>query len=223
MKKGFKIFIDGLYVKNPVLSLFLGLTIAVLGTTCLSNAIAVSVIVLVTLVITEVATSLLRNKVDYFISCIIAVLISAMMSTLATFLLAAFYPSIGLESYSDYSNTLVTGVIPFVAVSSIYLCKGKEALELKPNEALADSFGSGLGFLFALCIIAFFREILATGELSFSFPDGTQLYVHLFDFTMPIFAQPFGGLLFTGLVSGFHGCVVGYINNKRTLSLQRGE
>lgn len=223
MKKKLKIFIDGLYVKNPVLSLFLGLTLAVLATTCLSNAVVISLIVLVSLVITEFVISLLRNKIDHFVSCLIAILICAFTSTLVSFLLAAFYPSIGLETYSDYSNTLVTGVVPFAAVSSIYLFKGKEALTLKPGEALADSIGSGLGFLFALCLIAFFREILATGELAFSFPDGTQGYVHLFDFTIPFLAQPFGGLLFTGLFSGFHGCVVGYINNKRLVALQKGE
>lgn len=222
MKKLRTIFIEGLYMKNPVLGLFLGLSVAVLATTTLFNAVVVSLLVLVILIVGEFVVSLFRKHLNSFFASLIFVFIAASISTIASFLLGAYYPSIGLESYADFSNTLVTGLVPFIASSSIYVFNAKEALEYNPGQAFVDSFASGLGFLFALALIAFFREILATGELCFTLPSGVQSYVHLFDFTLPILGQPFGGLLFTGLFSGLHGCIVNRIKKAQQKTIIKG-
>ena len=221
MKKLGRIFVEGLYLKNPVFGLFIGLTLVVLGTTTLFNAVVIGVITSISLIITETIVSLFRKHLDYFVSCLVAALIAAMVTTICSFLLSAFYPTIGLEGYSEFTNTLLTSFLPFASCSFIYLFKAKQALQLKVDEAIVDSIASSLGFILALALIAVVREILATGEIVFTFTNNVQGYVHLWDFTLPIFGEPFGGLLFTGLFSGLHQCIVNRYEETRHRLVRR--
>ncbi len=207
MKKLGRIFADGFYFKNPGLGLFIGLTLSVLANNTLFNAVGIGIITAIALVISEFFVSIFRKHLDYFVAALIAGLLAAGTSTVASLLLAAYYPTIGLAGYSDFTNTLLINIIPFTSCSFIYLSKAKHALNMNPGEALVDSIASGLGFIFALALIGVIREILSSGELVFTFSNNVQGYVHLWDFCLPIFGQPFGGLLVTALLAGLHQCI----------------
>ena len=207
MKKLGRIFADGFHFKNPGLGLFIGLTLSVLATTSLFNAVVIGIITAIALIISENFVSIFRKHLDFFVTSLIVGLLAAATSTVASLLLAAYYPSIGLEGYSEFSNNLLTTFIPFTSCTFIYLCKAKHALNMKPVEALVDSVSSGLGFIVALALIGVIREIISTGEIVFTFSNNVQGFIHLWDFKLPIFGQPFGGLLVTALLAGLHQCI----------------
>ncbi len=199
-----RIFLDGLYYKNPVLSLFLGLTLAVLCTTTLESALFISVIVLIDLVIVETFLSAVRKWMGKLSSYLLALNLSAHICTALAFLIAWLFPYAIIESVAPYESILINALVPFIATSSVILCKGREANHLRVGQALCDSLGSGIGFMWALLLIALIREILGTGELCFTISMTEQIYVHLFDTGFDLMVQPVGGLFLTGFISGIH-------------------
>ncbi|MDY2895665.1 MAG: Rnf-Nqr domain containing protein, partial [Candidatus Enterosoma sp.] len=72
-KKGFlRSFVDGLFFNNPVLSLFLGLTIAVIATARVQAALAIGAIVVLVLLITNLILSLLRKNLSKVTAAVVA-------------------------------------------------------------------------------------------------------------------------------------------------------
>lgn len=203
----FLTFLDGIYLKNPVLSLFLGLTLAVICTTSFQTALYVSAIVLVDMVIVELFVSIFHKQLGKALSYVLAAILSASIACIAFMVLSAYYPLVIIEGVGEYGNVIIASFIPFVATTSAVLVKGENASELDAGHAIADSLGSGIGFALALSIIGIIREILGTGELVFTYNEYIQFYVHIMDFTLPFVLQPIGGLLFAGLVCGFHASI----------------
>lgn len=203
----FLTFLDGIYLKNPILSLFLGLTLAVLVTTNVQASVYLGAIVLVVLVVVELFCSLFRKFLGKILSYVLAAILSASLSCIAVMLLSAYYPIVAIEGVGGFANVLIVSLIPFVSTTSAVLVKGEKATELGFGHALFDALGSGIGFILALALIAFFRELLGTGELVWTLDAERQLFVHVMDFTLPFILNPFGGFVMTGLVAGFHASI----------------
>ena len=209
-----RIFLDGIYLDNPVLSLFLGLTLAVLCTTTLEQGLFIAAIVLVDLVIVETVLAALRRWLGKYSSYVLALLMSACISVALAFVVAWLCPYVIIESIAPYDNVLINSLVPFIASSSLILCKGKDANGLTAGQAFFDSLGSGIGFLLAMALIGVVREILGTGEITFTFSMTSRFVIHITDRTFPIFLEPFGGLFMTGFFSGIHLGIVRRIKNR---------
>ncbi|MFA6624835.1 MAG: Rnf-Nqr domain containing protein [Bacilli bacterium] len=222
-KKSFgQSFLTGLFFKNPAFSLYLGLAVAVLGTTMLENAFVIGILVLVNLVICNVLVSLLRKNLSKAEALVLTAILSAGLVTFEMILLKAFFPAIA-DSEALYKNTLVITFIPFLATSSLVLAKSEQALSNDPLTSLADSLGSGIGYLLALLLIALFREVLATGEISFTTGENVQLVIHLFDIKMSAFGKAFGGFFFLGIFAGLHNLILTKVEVCKTKALSKKE
>ena len=214
-KKSFlKSFLDGLYFKNPLLSLFLGLTLAVLATNRLQTSLMIGLIVIITMFITLSVISLLRKHLDKVTATIAAAIISAGLASIFAMLIDSLLPGLMNAEESKYKLVLFT-VIPFVSTTSLVLAKSEECLSRSYSETVADVLGSGLGYVLALALIAVIREILSTGAITFVDNAGKLYGPILFKSGyIKMFADPFGGLLFVGLFAGIHGTVLHLISKK---------
>ena len=207
-KKGFLAsFLDGLYFNNPVLSLFLGLTLAVLATTRFQTALCVGLLTLVILFLSVLAVSLCHSFLNKIGATIFAAIISACLSTLTILLLVAYAPKL-IDADNEKALALLT-LVPFISVTSLVLVKGQESLDHTLEDNLGDALGSGIGFLLALVVIGFVRELLATGSITFTALDGTaSTWTAWKGWTLSILAQPFGGFFLVAIFSGIHLTII---------------
>lgn len=221
----FLTFLDGIYLKNPVFSLFLGLTLAVLCTTTLQNAAFISAIVLVDMLIVEIFISLFHKRLGKLAGYVIAALLSAAVSVISSMVLAAYYPIVVLPGFTTVTTVLINSLIPFVTTTSAVLIKGEEATERNVLHAFADALGSGIGFALALGLIALFREFIGTAQLQFvyqdfSAPEGMAVVTLTYSikewtWTLPAILNPFGGFLLTGFFSGIHACICHAVTDRK--------
>jgi electron transport complex protein RnfE len=212
-----KAFLNGLFFKNPLLTLYLGLTLAIIATTRVEIAFFVAVIALIDIFCTQLIVSLLRKQLTKISAFILAAIISAGIATIFTILIDNLLPGLvtPAEGYDQFAVVLYS-VVPFVATTSLVLGKTEDTLSQKTSTTIADSLGSGLGFLLALVILAVIREILATGAISFVTNSGNVFGPVLFKKApAALFAKPFGGFLLAGLFCGLHGTILACINKKQ--------
>ncbi|MDY6064417.1 MAG: Rnf-Nqr domain containing protein, partial [Candidatus Enterosoma sp.] len=107
-KKGFlRSFVDGLFFNNPVLSLFLGLTLAVIATARVQVALAIGAIVVLVLLITNLILSLLRKDLSKVTAAVVAAIISAGLSTIAMILVGKFFGFLTQAESAKYSIALL--------------------------------------------------------------------------------------------------------------------
>lgn len=205
----FLTFLDGIYLKNPVFSLFLGLTLAVLCTTSFQTALYVSAIVFADMLVVEFVVSLFHKGLGKVSAYVVSALLSAAVAVVCNMVLAAYYPLVIIEGLSPYTNAIIASFIPFVATTSAVLCKGQEAFERSVPQAIADALGSGIGFALALCLIAFFREFIGTAKIQFTISEDSMKAIKItnWDWTLPAILTPFGGFLLTGFFSGIHASI----------------
>ena len=213
-KKGFlRSFVDGLFFNNPVLSLFLGLTLAVIATARVQAALAIGAIVVLVLLITNLILSLLRKNLSKVTAAVVAAIISAGLSTIAMILVGKFFGFLTQAEPTKYSIALLP-IIPFVAVTSLVVQKSEDILSRDFTDTLGDTLGSALGFFLVLVLISLIREVLASGAITFVKADTTVAQLTLWDaskFIIGMMGNTFGGLLLVGLFSGLHLAIISFI------------
>lgn len=213
-KKGFlRSFVDGLFFNNPVLSLFLGLTLAVIATARVQAALAIGAIVVLVLLITNLILSLLRKNLSKVTAAVVAAIISAGLSTIAMILVGKFFGFLTQAELTKYAIALLP-IIPFVAVTSLVVQKSEDILSRDFTDTLGDTLGSALGFFLVLVLISLIREVLASGAITFVKADTTVAQLALWDaskFKIGMMSNTFGGLLLVGLFSGLHLAIISFI------------
>ena len=212
--KGFlRSFVDGLFFNNPVLSLFLGLTLSVIATARVQAALAIGAIVVLVLLITNLILSLLRKNLSKVTAAVVAAIISAGLSTIAMILVGKFFGFLTQAESAKYSIALLP-IIPFVAVTSLVVQKSEDILSRDFTDTLGDTLGSALGFFLVLVLISLLREVLASGAITFVKADTTVAQLALWDaskFKIGMMSNTFGGLLLVGLFSGLHLTIISFI------------
>lgn len=191
------IFVNPLMKENPILILILGMC-PVLGTsTTIDNAIGMGAAVIVVLFFTNLFISLIRKWVPNEIRIPVYIVIIACFVTMVEQLMNAFTPALS-QSLGAF--------IPMITVNCVILGRAEAfASKNTVGDSIIDAFGSGLGFLIALFIVAFFREFLATGGLVLSnpFTNDVIFSVHpLEQFAIPLIGQNVGAFLILGLTLG---------------------
>lgn len=193
------IFLAGLITENPVFVSLLGMCPTLATTKSVESALGMGILVLLTLIGSNILISLLRKLIPAEVKIPCYIVIIATFVTIIKMLCQAFVPDL-------YSSLGV--FISLIVVNCIILGRA-EAFASKngPFASFIDAIGTGLGFTMALCIIAFFRELIGTGALSFGvyFPIGTQLIFHIFpqEYAISLFTLPAGGFLTLGCVLAF--------------------
>lgn len=178
----------GIIKENPTFVLFLGLCPTLATTNSFTNAIGMGTSVLIVLVLSNTIISLIKNFVPNNIRIPIYITVIATLVTLLQIVLSIFLPAL-YDSLGIY--------LPLIVVNCIVLGRAEAYASQNPvKQSLYDGLATGLGFLFALAIIGFFRELLGTGSVSL-------LHFSILgpDEAMAILVQPSGAFLIFGMLA----------------------
>lgn len=198
MKK-FDIFKRGLFVENPVFVLLLGLCSTLAITTNLTNAVGMGVVVIAVLLMSNIIISLLRNIIPDEIRIPVFIVIIATLVKCVQMIMNAYTPAL-YESLGVF--------IPLIVVNCIILGRAESfASKNGVIDSIFDALGMGVGYLFAVLVMSFFRELIGTGGVSLLNPfDTTQVIfdIKIFaDYAVSLFTQPAGAFITLGCILAF--------------------
>lgn len=208
-EKGYvrKNFLKGIINENPLLVSILGTCPALATTKTLEAAIGMGILFTIVLICSSVLVSLLRKLISEEIRTPAYIVIIATFVTIVKMMTNAFLP----ELYSTL------GVfISLIVVNCIVLGRA-EAYASKNTvfDSLIDALGMGVGYTLALLLMAFFRELLGTGAISFgsifTFIPEVSLQIIPSEYAIKIFQNPAGAFIVFGLILA----VVAFITNRK--------
>ena len=186
MNKIFKQFKEGLLENNPVLVQLLGMCPTLATTTSVSNAIGMGLAATAVLICSNLFISLLRKFIPKQVRIAAYIVIISGFVTAVELLMRAYfydlYQSLGL-------------FIPLIVVNCIILARAEAfASKNKPLPSIIDGAAMGIGFTFALVLLAFVRELLGSGKIfGWAIPGYSEN-------PMVIFVLPAGAFISLGLV-----------------------
>lgn len=181
------IILNGIFGENTVFRLVLSLCPTVAVTTSLKNGFILGVAVLFVQVMVNVTVSAMRKFIHPRIRIPIYMLIISVWVTVIDMIMAAYartvYAQIGL-----YIQIIV-------AYASIFARAELVASKNNITTSLVDGIGMGVGYVIALVIISFFRELLGRGTLwGFEIIPAKPLLIMIL---------PTGGFMIIGLLIAF--------------------
>ena len=193
MGKFGKEFAKGIIIANPVFVLVLGLCPTLAISTSIDNALGMTLAVLIVLLGSNIIIGAIRNYVPNITRIPIFIVIIATLVTVVNLIFHAYLP----DTYESLGIFL-----PLVVVNCIILGRA-EAFASKHTvvNSIADALGITVGFMLALLMISFIRQVLGTGSLSVFGIDLFTLPV-LGEHPIAIFILPYGAFLVIGLLMG---------------------
>jgi len=178
---------NGIFTENTIFKLALSLCPSIAVTNNLRNGVLMGMAVLFVQVMVNITVSLLRHFIHPRIRLPVFMLIISGWVTVTDMTMAAFFR----EAYKEMGLYIQL----IVAFASILARAEMFASKNKVTPSLFDGVGMGLGFLFALSVISFFREILGKGSLwGFPIIDAKPLLIMIL---------PAGGFFAVGILMGF--------------------
>ncbi len=152
-----KTFLKPLGRDNPVFAQILGIcsTLAVTGK--LENTVVMCIGVIFVTTFSEGTLSLIRKWIPARIRMMVETLVIATFVIIVDIVLRAFYPDIWRQ-LGPYVGLIITNCIIMGRAEAF-------ALNNPPGLSLIDGLASGLGYSYVLIVIAFFRELMGTGQL----------------------------------------------------------
>ena len=159
MWKNFK---NGFIKENPVFGLYLGMCSTLAISSSLDSAVGMSMCVIVVLICSNVIISAMRKIIPDEIRIPVYIVIIASLVTIVQMVEQAYMP----ELYSALGAFL-----SLIVVNCIIL--GRAEAFANKNGVVAsavDGLGMGLGYTFAIVMLAVVREFLSTGYLTFHNP-----------------------------------------------------
>jgi electron transport complex protein RnfE len=186
-KSNWELIKNGMFGENTIFRMAISLCPSIAVTNGMKNGVALGISVVFVQTMVNLTVSLLRKFIHPKIRIPIFMLIIAGYVTIIDMLMAtyarAIYKEIGL-----YIQIIV-------AFASIFARAEVFANKNKVFSSICDGFGMGVGFLLAMIVISFFRELLGKGELfGISIIAGNPLLIMIL---------PAGGFLAVGLLMGF--------------------
>ena len=176
----------GIISENPVLILILGTCPTLATTTSLISAFSMGVAAMIVLICSNAVISALRKVIPDTVRIPCYIVIIAAFVTMVQMLLQAFLPSI---------YNMLGVYLALIVVNCIIL--GRAEMYARKNnviDSVLDGVGMGLGFLLALLVMAFIREVFGNGSFlgyEIAFLDAIKI---------PVLAQAPGGFLVYGLI-----------------------
>lgn len=178
---------NGIFKENTIFKLALSLCPSIAVTNNLRNGVLMGVAVLFVQIMVNITISLMRNFIHPRIRLPIFMLVISGWVTVTDMTMAAF----AQEAYKQMGLYIQL----IVAFASILARAEMFASKNKVVPSMFDGVGMGLGFLFALSIISFFRELLGRGSM-WGYP-----IIHAKPLLIMIL--PAGGFFAVGLLMGF--------------------
>ena len=190
-KSNWELIKNGIFAENTIFRMAISLCPSIAVTNSLKNGFSMGVSVIFVQVMVNLTVSLIRNFVNPKIRIPIFMMVIAGYVSIIDMTMAAFarpvYKQIGL-----YIQLIV-------AFASIFARAEVFAVKNKVVSSVCDGLGMGIGFLLAMIIISFFRELFGKGALwGFPIVSGNPLL---------IMVLPAGGFFAVGLLMGFFNWV----------------
>jgi electron transport complex protein RnfE len=147
----------GIWERNPILVLGIGLCPTLAVTTSVINALWMTLATTFVLISSNILVSTIKNIVPSHIRIPIFIIIIASFVIIVELTLKAFQPDV-------YKSLGI--FIPLIVVNCIILGRAEEfASRNSVFLSILDGLGMGLGFGLTLFILAFFRETLGANKL----------------------------------------------------------
>jgi electron transport complex protein RnfE len=155
MKKLLRQLKEGILDNNPTLVQLLGMCPTLATTTSVKNAVGMGLAATAVLIFSNLFVSLLRKFIPKQVRIAAYIVIISGFVTMVELLMKAFlfslYESLGI-------------FIPLIVVNCIILARAEAfASKNKPLPSAIDGLSMGLGFTFALLLVATVREIIGNG------------------------------------------------------------
>ena len=148
---------NGLFDNNPTLVQLLGMCPTLAVTTSLKNAVGMGAAATAVLVCSNAIISLCRKFIPRQVRIAAYIVLISGFVTAVELIMKAFF----FELYGALGL-----FIPLIVVNCIILARAEAFASKNPVlPSVLDGVSMGLGFTFALCLIAFFRELLGAGTL----------------------------------------------------------
>ena len=180
------ILLRGIIAENPVLILILGTCPTLATTGNVKSALSMGVAATIVLICSNIVISALRKVIPDTVRVPCYIVIIATFVTAVQMLLQAFLPSI-YEMLGVY--------LALIVVNCVIL--GRAEMFARKNTVLdsaLDGVGMGLGFILALFLMAFVREVFGVGTFM-----GIEI-PFMKNICIPVLAQAPGGFLVYGIL-----------------------
>lgn len=210
--KRLKIILNGLVNENPTFALFLGMCPVLITSSSIFSAIGMSICVFFVLFLSNTIISLVKNIVPREIRVPSYILIIATIVTLVDMSVHAFLPSI---------YTSIGAYISMIVVNCIILGRAESfASKNSVLDSMMDAIGISLGFLVAVTSVAFVREFLGTGKLTFTdFFNSENVYstpqIIPEAYTISFFTSSAGAFFTLGVAVALINAIKAYKDNKK--------
>ncbi len=152
-----KIFIEPIFLKNPITVLVLGICSALAVTTKLEPAIVMALSVTIVTGFSSFIISLIRNTIPNRIRIIVQLVVVAMLVILVDQILQAYAYEVS-KQLSVFVGLIITNCIIMGRIEAF-------ALGNKPIPSLIDGLANGFGYGLILVALAFVRELFGSGTL----------------------------------------------------------
>lgn len=190
------LFLNGIIKENTIFKLALSLCPSIAVTNNLKNGIFMGLAVLFVQTMVNLTISLLRKIIQPKVRLPIFMLVISGWVTITQMMMAAFVPDVYAKV--GLYIALIVAFASILARAEMFASKNS----IVPS--MVDGLGMGVGFLFALTVISFFRELVGKGTLTVPTGLSTQ---HVFTFinTKPVLIMvlPAGGFLAVGILMAF--------------------
>ena len=153
-----KTIFNGIIKENPTFVLLLGLCPALAVTKTVESAYLMGICVLVILIFSSFIISLIRKLVTDSVRIPVYILIIGTFVTIVEVLLKEYIPNL----YSALGIYLPLIVVNCIVLGRAMVVASKE----KALRSILDAIGIGLGFTFAITLIALIREVLGTNTIT---------------------------------------------------------
>jgi electron transport complex protein RnfE len=186
-KSNWELLKNGMFGENTIFRMAISLCPSIAVTNSLKNGVALGIAVIFVQTMVNITVSLIRSFIHPKIRIPIFMLIIAGYVTIIDMLMSTYFR----EIYAQIG--LYIQII--VAFASIFARAEVFASKNRFIPSLFDGLGMGIGFLLAMIVISFFRELLGKGELfGYMIVAGKPLLIMIL---------PAGGFLAVGLLMGF--------------------
>jgi len=194
--------VKGIYRENPVFRLALGLCPALAVSTSVENALGMGAAATFVLLGSNITVSLIRNFVPSKVRIPCYIVVIASFVTTVELVMGAYLPELA-KSLGIF--------LPLIVVNCIILGRA-EAFASKNGvgRAILDAVGMGIGFTFALTLIATFREVLGDGKLM-----GYMVFGPRFQPVLMMILAP-GAFITIGLLMGYFNVLDARMKRKKT-------
>ncbi len=168
-KKERALLVDPLSDDNPITVQVLGICSALAVTTQLKPSIVMAISVLAVMAASNVIVSLIRNIIPNRIRIIVELTVISVLVILVDQVLKAYMYDVS-KQLSVFVGLIITNCIVMGRLEAF-------AMANKPFPSLLDGIGNGLGYGAILILVAFFRELLGSGNL-YGFKIMPEAYVN---------------------------------------------